>query len=232
MQPEEGVAGAAVDYETHLLDFTEEESYTISPKRGDKLKIILDFGLEYNFDVSGFVSRSSLLLSYEAESYEIGYYEMGYFDLTGDEINDIVISFVDGASLKIVSLYSPVSVTPDDKFSPVLEKEKIKYPLVVPGLEIGLNLIFIFVLIALAVLIVFIYHHLKLKRLEKTQGKSVVKIYHTYRKSRKSKEDKIKMKGKLNKQLMLLVKAHKSGYVSKQSYLKGRARINDLIRKL
>ncbi len=226
-----GGGGAGPAYETHLLDFTKNIEYVIDPKRGDKIKTIFERGLEYNFDVTGFVAGSELLLGYKTESYEIGYYEIAYFDLDGDGMNDMSVNFADRTNVKFRALYFPTE-EPGEEVLPMMSKEKIKYPVFVPGTGVGLNLLFILVLVAIAILIIFTYHHLKLRRLEKTQRKKIVKIYHTYKRSKKSKEDKIKMKEKLIKQKSLLQKAYKSGYVSKESYLKGSRRINNLVRKL
>ena len=91
---------------------------------------------------------------------------------------------------------------------------------------------FIFVLVAIAIFIVFIYHNIRLRRFEKTHKNKLTKIYSKYHKKRRTKEEKMKTKERFEKQLDTLKKAYAHGYVSKDSYGKGRQRIKGLIKKL
>ena len=226
-----GGGGGGVSIVTHLIDFTGEiVKYTIEPRKRDMIKILFVGGAEYSFTVSKFNWADEIVLKSGEDEYQISYDEIAYFDLDGDGGNDISINFVSDRSIKVRRLAKAEELG-DKEID--MNKEKLRYPsLTIPGVGIEMSILFIFVLIAMAILIVFVYHNIKLRRFEKTHKNRLTKIYSKYREKRKTREEKLKTKKKFTKQLNTLEKAYKSGYVSDDSYKKGRKRINGLIRKL
>ena len=221
-----GISVGSAGPKIHLLDFSKQEEYSIFLRKGDKIKALFEGGLEYNFDVSSYFSKRELALDYKGEGYRIIYQEIAYFDLDVDGKDDMSVYIREDASVKFTALQIPGA--PGEL--PKMSKEQISFSgFTLPGLKI--SLIFIFILVAVAFLIILVYHQLKLKRIEKTHKGKIKKIYVEYKSKKGTSDDKKEFKDKLSKQQSLLTKAYKSGYVSKDSYLKGKKRIGNLMRK-
>tara|TARA_Y100000310_G_scaffold339706_1_gene433222 strand:+ start:193 stop:1131 length:939 start_codon:yes stop_codon:yes gene_type:complete len=227
-----GGGGGAAGPTTYLLDFRIEEEYLIYPSTRDKIKTIFDDGIEYNFVVDKFSKGKEIILELDDQSYSISFDEIAYFDLDNNDVDDMRVNFVGETGIRFEVLY-PGEIPEEKKAPPRMSKEKVKYPaIVVPGVEVGINILFILGVLAGVILLIFIYHHLRFRKIEKSQKIKLKKIYSSYKKKKKTVEEKKKAKDKLEKQINLLSKAHKDGYVSKDSYLKGRKKIRNLMKKL
>jgi hypothetical protein len=224
-----GGGAAGPSYKTHILDFTLNKEYLIYAAKKDKIKVIFEGGFEYDFDVTKFINGTEMILGFANTSYAINFGEIAYFDLDSDGANDMSVYLLEEGGAKFSILYLPIS---EEEVLPRMSKEKISYPsLPVPGGR-KLSLLFIFILLSVAILIVLVYHQLRLRRIEKTHKERLNKIYSDYKRKKNTQEDRRNTREKLNKQLNLLTKAYRSGYVSRESYLKGKKRIRDILKKI
>ncbi len=109
--------------------------------------------------------------------------------------------------------------------------EVVEVLLVTAG-KISKAYVSLFLIVLILILIVVTYEHMRLRGVEHKQKKKLGKIYTEYKKERKGSEERKIMAERLIKQKALLEKAYKSGYVGKDAYVKGKSRIDDILRRV
>lgn len=213
---------------TYMIDFREKESYLLGLFSFDRVICVFDSGNQYSFNVDRSAPGTVLVLNYSGMIYNIGWDEIAFFDLDADGKDDLEITFI-GNDVRWT--YVGIELAPE-KVIPLMKKEKlVKSTNYFEKIDLDL-IIIILVVILVIVAASFVYHHLKLRHIEKGQARKIRGLYSKYKSKRKTKKDKIEIRKKLVKQRELLMKARKSGYVSKESYSKGAERINNLLRKV
>ena len=90
----------------------------------------------------------------------------------------------------------------------------------------------LFLIVLILILIVVTYEHMRLRGVEHKQKKKLSKMYTEYKREKKGSEERKIMTERLIKQKALLEKAYKSGYVSKDAYIKGNSKIGDILRRV
>ncbi len=118
--------------------------------------------------------------------------------------------------------YENESYTKSELFN-VYEKKEIKISRYVNYFIFGIVLIIVMLL-----LIFVIFERFRLRRIHKNLDSNLGQIHKHYLKKKKT-NDTVK---KLNKQKMLLEKAYKSKYISRESFVKSKKRINKMLSKI
>ncbi|MEK6974510.1 MAG: hypothetical protein AABW41_04725 [Nanoarchaeota archaeon] len=218
---------------THILNFIYKNYYTLQSYPQDKYVAIFP-GSNYTFTNNGYFNNS-LALSILDFKFYVRLDELVKLDLDLDNTDDLSIKF-DGKYMSFTSLHIP-------EF-PATSPPKISIEKIVeePGLRLpysGTNFFFIFVILLLLIIAILAMQHRKIKKLETKEEKEAVKIYTTFRYSKKTKPKTASLEAKkddvyekLLKQKSLLEESYKLKYISLESYNKGKERIDSLLRKV
>jgi len=223
-----GGAGAAPRTPvTYMHDFREEGFYLLKLYSRDKIIIVFEEGIKYDFLADTVMTNNRIILKYASTKYDIKWDEIAYFDLDLDGINDLEISFMDD-QVRWTAL--SVQLSPEEG-APTMTKEKIQRSFGgIAGIEFNIGIVLL--ILAILSLAIFVYQHLRLTRVEKGQSHKIRKMYSKYKSKKRTSDEKIKMRNKLSKQKEILTKAYKKGYVSKASFSKGNQRISNILGKL
>lgn len=215
---------------TYLFNFMDREQYSERLYSGDAVILNFDSDAQYTFEINSVLVDNKLVIEYSGVEFEIYWDEIAYFDMDVDGNDDLEISFINEY---IVWTYLISEVSPEREVSiPIMKTEKISLPSLreVSSPEGVLSLIIIFIILSLGVGVIFFYQHLRLRKVEKIQSKKIPKLYQKYKSPGISKEEKNKYKNKLLKQKEILKKSRDQGFVSKNAYLKGKKRIDDMLK--
>ncbi|MBT6995013.1 hypothetical protein HN865_03220 [Candidatus Woesearchaeota archaeon] len=216
---------------TYLFNFLAEDQYSEILYSGDTVILNFDSDAQYTFDITSVLVDNQLVFEYEGVEFIIYWDEVAYLDVDVDGDDDLKVSFI---SEHVVWTYLTSEVLPEGgSKSPVMKKEKVKFPSLreVSSPEGVLSLIIIFGVLLIGVGVVFYYQHHRLRRVEKIQSKKIPKLSKGYKSKDSSREEKSKYKEKLLKQKALLKESYDQGHVSKASYLKGKTRIENILKR-
>ena len=215
---------------TYLFNFIEYDQYSERLYPGDTVILNFDSDAQYTFEINSVLVDNKLVIEYAGTEFEIYWDEIAYFDMDVDGNDDLEISFINEY---IVWTYLVSDVSPEREVSiPTMKTEKVSLPSLreVSSPEGVLSLIIIFIILSIGVGVIFFYQHMRLRKVEKIQSKKIPRLYQKYKSCGISKKEKNKYKNKLLKQKELLKKSYDRGFVSKDSYLKGKKRIENMLK--
>ncbi len=226
-----GGGGSSSTPINYLYNFMEEDQYSNALDSGDTVILNFDSDAQYTFEITSVLVDNQLVFEYEGTEFTVYWDEVAYLDVDVDGNDDLKISFINE---HVVWTYLTSEVLPEGGAkSPVMKKEKVAFPSLrgVSSPESVLSLIIIFVVMLIGAGVIFYYQHHRLKRVEKIQSKKIPKLSRGYKSKDSSKEEKSKYKEKLLKQKSLLKESYEQGHVSKASYLKGKKRIENILKR-
>ena len=206
----------------HILDFRIKEIYSVEAFYEDILLTIFTDTRNYTFKIERVIPNKETELSLGISRILIPTDEIVSLDLDRDGKNDLDSEF-DGKNITM----KLVSIPKEEAVEPIIERKKKIFE---PGLSIkrGFDL-WILLLILLIIIISFVIYmqHRKLKKIEKRKGgQTIVKQrLRTIVKQRTNTIIRSVDNGGLRKKLDALEKSYRLGFVSKESYEKGRDRI-------
>lgn len=218
---------------THILNFIYKNYYTLQSYSKDKYIAIFP-GYNYTFTNDGYFNNS-LALSILDFKFYVRLDELVKLDLDLDNTDDLSIKF-DGKYISFISLHAPelpAAAPPKVSIEKIVEEPGLRLPYA------GTNFFFIFLVLLLLIITILAMQHRKIKKLETKEEKEAVKIYTTFRYSKKTKPKTASSESKkgdvyekLLKQKSLLEKSYSLKYISLESYNKGKERIEGLLRKV
>lgn len=229
-----GGGGAGRTPQVHILDFIKKNFYSIAFFIQDKYVAIFPQS-NYTFvsvgqkDKEAFLETSGLQFSVK-----IG--ELVKLDLDLDNIDDLSISF-DGQNIVFISLHIPIpgptSEPPRLSIEKIIQESGSRVPFVIGKRNYSWLLMILLVIL----IILFIWQYKRLRDLETAEEKKAVKIYKDYKSNKEASKkvfnpEREETMSKLSRQLQLLQNSHSAGYISKESYNKGKERINQILKKL
>jgi hypothetical protein len=225
-----GGGGSTRDPITYLYNFIEDDQYSEILYSGDQVILNFDSDAQYTFDITTVLVNNQFIFEYEGAEFIVYWDEIAYLDVDVDGDDDLKISFINEY---VVWTYLLGDVSPEEITKlPTMKKEKITFPSLreVSSPEGVLSLIIIFAVMLLMVGVIFIYQHYRIKRVEK-QSRKISGLSKQYKSKDIGREEKSKYKEKLLKQKELLKRSYDEGHVSKSSYLKGKKRIDDILKR-
>jgi len=203
-----GVAVEETPSESNL-DFSLENTYTITPSLGTLINVIFSEDIQYTFDVVE-LTDNKITFKIQGNQYTITISEIGYFDLDSDGNDDLKITY-DGKYLTLASLYLPEK----ENLPPKLTIHKIVSEIPVISGTGGLFNYIILIALIIITFFILIYQHHKFASFEKKyklvkKGKSLA--------NKKTFDKNTMLIDKLNGQKEVLKKAYLEKHISKKAY--------------
>lgn len=215
----------------HILDFIKKDSYIIESFYNDKYIAIFPKS-NYTFTNLGH-KDDGVILKIGNFSFSVNISYLVKLDLDLDNIDDLSLVF-DRGHITFTALHPPLPtpLPPRISIEKIIEEPGIRFPLGRLNYEL---LLLIFLVL---VVIVIILQIIGLKKFASKEERTALEIYKQYKAELEKKKnnvldvDKTKVYQDLINQKSLLQKSYIAGNINKEAYLKGRASIDNLLKKL
>lgn len=223
-----GGGGGGAPPRVIVIELEKDKCYDLTLTRGDTVRVIFENGLEYDFIVTKISKYTGVSFKLEGIPFDVKLDEITYIDLDADTLNDLTIEYRDGKVI-FCAFHEPRIEKP--VIPVIISKKVIKQS----GEEIPFvsqpNFILFLILLILIVSSFIYYEHNKLKRLEKTHRKGKSKLRKSIKESifNKDKRDRII---NLERQMGVLERSYRSKLISESSYLKSKAKVRRILKKL